>query len=94
MLLHGLLALGHVGVVLKARDQYGNHMACSNPLAAGVMTSVCCCYCCLQAMVVRGFLGPEQHNLYLMRSNETSLLANVLAVGLLGGLIFLVSYLK
>lgn len=43
---------------------------------------------------MRGFLGPEQHNLYLMRSNETSLLANVLAVGLLGGLILLVSYLK
>lgn len=47
-----------------------------------------------QAMVVRGFLGPEQHHLYLMRSNETSMLANVLAVLLLGGLCALVSYLK
>lgn len=47
-----------------------------------------------QAMVVRGFLGPEQHHLYLMRSNETSLLANTLALGALGGLIALVGYLK
>ncbi len=45
-------------------------------------------------MVVRGFLGPEQHRLYLMRSNETSLLANVLAIAMLGGLCALVSYLK
>jgi hypothetical protein len=45
-------------------------------------------------MVVRGFLGPEQHNLYLMRSNDTSLLANLMALALLGGLIALVGYLK
>jgi hypothetical protein len=45
-------------------------------------------------MVVRGFLGPEQHRLYLMRSNETSVLGNLLGVALLGGLCALVSYLK
>jgi general transcription factor 3C polypeptide 2 len=52
------------------------------------------CRALAQAMVVRGFLGPEQHRLYLMRSNETSVLGNLLAVALLGGLCALVSYLK
>jgi general transcription factor 3C polypeptide 2 len=45
-------------------------------------------------MVVRGFLGPEQHHLYLMRSNETTLLANVTALLLLAGLCVLVGYFK
>jgi general transcription factor 3C polypeptide 2 len=45
-------------------------------------------------MVVRGFLGPEQHHMYLMRSNETTLLANVTALGLLAALCALVAYLK
>eukprot|EP00878_Enallax_costatus_P025753 GHUV01027580.1.p1 GENE.GHUV01027580.1~~GHUV01027580.1.p1 ORF type:complete len:269 (+),score=43.31 GHUV01027580.1:230-1036(+) len=47
-----------------------------------------------QAMVVRGFLGPEQHHLYLMRCNETSWLANVVALLLLGGLCAAVTYIK
>ena len=55
---------------------------------------VCCVCCTLQAMVVRGFLGPERHHLYLMQSNETSLLANVATLLLLGGLCALVGYVK
>lgn len=39
-----------------------------------------------QAMVARGFRGPEGHRLYLTRSNETSLVANGLALALLVGL--------
>ncbi|GLI66576.1 hypothetical protein VaNZ11_010493 [Volvox africanus] len=33
-----------------------------------------------QAMVVRGFQGPEGHHLYLMKVNPTSLVANVCAI--------------
>jgi energy-coupling factor transport system permease protein len=36
-----------------------------------------------QAMVVRGFMGPERHRPYLMRANDTSMAANVAALGLL-----------
>lgn len=36
-----------------------------------------------QAMVVRGFQGPANHNMYLMRVNKTSWLANLGAVFLL-----------
>ena len=47
-----------------------------------------------QAMVVRGFLGPQDHHLYMMRSNETTWWANLLAILLLGGLCAAVYYLK
>lgn len=47
-----------------------------------------------QAMVVRGFLGPEAHHLYLMRSNETSLAGNAAALALLAALCGAVAYLK
>ncbi len=47
-----------------------------------------------QAMVVRGFLGPEDQQLYMMRVNETSVLANVLAVAALLGLCAGAYYLK
>ena len=47
-----------------------------------------------QAMVVRGFLGPEQQQLYMMRVNETSVLANALAVAALLGLCAGAYYLK
>lgn len=79
---------------MMAALQAGMSTASHLSLCGDCCLCVNCCCCCHQAMVVRGFLGPEQHNLYLMQSNETSLLGNVLALGLLGGLIFLVSYLK
>lgn len=41
-----------------------------------------------QAMSVRGFLGPERHELYCMRANRTSLGANAVALALLGVLIW------
>jgi general transcription factor 3C polypeptide 2 len=47
-----------------------------------------------QAMVVRGFLGPERQHLYMMQVNETSALANVLAVAALLGLCAGAYYLK
>lgn len=47
-----------------------------------------------QAMVVRGFLGPEQHHLYLMQSNETTLLGNMAAMMLLVLLCAAVAYIK
>ncbi|GBF90861.1 hypothetical protein Rsub_03715 [Raphidocelis subcapitata] len=47
-----------------------------------------------QAMVVRGFLGPEQHHLYMMRSNVSSPLANAAAVALLVGLAAAVAALR
>ncbi|WIA32057.1 hypothetical protein OEZ86_002909 [Tetradesmus obliquus] len=47
-----------------------------------------------QAMVVRGFLGPQQHHLYLMRSNETTLLGNVGALALLVALCAAVAYVR
>jgi general transcription factor 3C polypeptide 2 len=37
-----------------------------------------------QAMAARGFLGPESHELYCMRANRTSGVANAVALGLLG----------
>lgn len=39
-----------------------------------------------QAMVVRGFAGPESHNLYMMKVNDVSVVANVVALLALGGL--------
>lgn len=47
-----------------------------------------------QAMVVRGFLGPEQHHLYMMRVNESSVLANFLALAALVGLAAAVAALR
>jgi len=47
-----------------------------------------------QAMVVRGFLGPERHRLYLMRSNESTLLGNAAALLLLAGMLVAVAYIK
>eukprot|EP00882_Tetradesmus_deserticola_P018232 GHRQ01019581.1.p2 GENE.GHRQ01019581.1~~GHRQ01019581.1.p2 ORF type:complete len:133 (+),score=72.64 GHRQ01019581.1:309-707(+) len=47
-----------------------------------------------QAMVVRGFLGPQQHHLYLMRSNETTLLGNLGALLLLAALCAAVAYVR
>lgn len=47
-----------------------------------------------QAMVVRGFLGPQRHRLYLMRSNPTSAVANLVALALLGALLLGVAYVK
>jgi general transcription factor 3C polypeptide 2 len=41
-----------------------------------------------QAMAVRGFLGPEKHELYCMRANRTSFVANGVALALLGVLIW------
>lgn len=46
-----------------------------------------------EAMVVRGFLGPEKHRLYMMRANETSWFANLIAMAALGGLFAVVYYL-
>lgn len=39
-----------------------------------------------QAMVARGFRGPEEHRLYLMHSNRTHWLANIVALLVLAGL--------
>ena len=36
-----------------------------------------------QAMLVRGFKGPEDHTLYMMRVNKTSWVANCAAIFLL-----------
>ena len=47
-----------------------------------------------QAMVVRGFVGPQQHRLYMTRANETSVVANVLALASLGALFAAVYYLR
>ncbi len=47
-----------------------------------------------QAMVVRGFQGPEQHNTYCMRVNPTSVLANVAAVALLAAFSVVIHYYK
>ncbi|MEW5317870.1 MAG: hypothetical protein WDW38_009134 [Sanguina aurantia] len=47
-----------------------------------------------QAMVVRGFRGPEDHNLYMMQVNRTNVLANTVALGLLIMFIGLVCVLK
>lgn len=38
-----------------------------------------------QAMAVRGFQGPSEHRLHMMSVNETSVVANVLALLLLAG---------
>jgi general transcription factor 3C polypeptide 2 len=47
-----------------------------------------------QAMMVRGFQGPEQQRLYMMHVNETSLLANLGALLALAGLAAAAAYLK
>ncbi|KAI8463111.1 MAG: cobalt transport protein [Monoraphidium minutum] len=47
-----------------------------------------------QAMVVRGFLGPEAHHLYMMRVNASSPLANAAALALLAGLAAAVASLR
>ncbi len=47
-----------------------------------------------QAMVVRGFLGPEQHHLYMMRVNAASPVANVVALLVLAGLAAAVTVLR
>lgn len=47
-----------------------------------------------QAMVVRGFQGPEQHNTYCMRVNPTSVVANVAAVALLAAFSVVIHYYK
>lgn len=47
-----------------------------------------------QAMLVRGFQGPEDHRLYMMKVNQTSVLANVCALALLAGLGLLIYYYK
>ncbi|GFH33146.1 cobalt transport protein, partial [Haematococcus lacustris] len=44
-----------------------------------------------QAMVVRGFQGPSEQRLYMMQANQTSVVANVIAVGLLLALFAAVS---
>lgn len=44
-----------------------------------------------QAMVVRGFQGPEKQRLYLMTVNKTSAVANVCAVALLGVFAYVIS---
>jgi general transcription factor 3C polypeptide 2 len=41
-----------------------------------------------QAMAVRGFLGPEMHETYCMKANRTSVVANVVALALLGVLLW------
>jgi energy-coupling factor transporter transmembrane protein EcfT len=41
-----------------------------------------------QAMAVRGFLGPEDHQTYCMRANRTSSVANAVALVLLGVLMW------
>lgn len=43
-----------------------------------------------QAMAVRGFQGPADHRLYMMNVNQTSVVANCLALGLLLGFIGLI----
>ena len=47
-----------------------------------------------QAMVVRGFVGPEGHHLHMMRVNKTSWLANIAAVALLAGFCVLIYFFK
>lgn len=47
-----------------------------------------------QAMVVRGFLGPERHHLYMMRVNDTSAVANGVALLALVGLAAAVAVLR
>jgi energy-coupling factor transport system permease protein len=47
-----------------------------------------------QAMVVRGFLGPEKHHLYMMRSNDTHWATNAAALALLAGLAAAVASLR
>jgi general transcription factor 3C polypeptide 2 len=47
-----------------------------------------------QAMVVRGFQGPQAHNLYMMKVNRTTWLANSLALLLLGGFVVLIYFFK
>lgn len=47
-----------------------------------------------QAMQVRGFQGPEQQTLYMMRVNKTSVVANVMAIALLGGFFALIGHYK
>lgn len=47
-----------------------------------------------QAMVVRGFQGPERHNMYMKRANATTPPANFLALVALGGLIAAVYHLR
>jgi general transcription factor 3C polypeptide 2 len=41
-----------------------------------------------QAMAARGFLGPETHELYCMRANRTSAVANGVALLLLAALVW------
>ncbi len=47
-----------------------------------------------QAMVVRGFQGPQHHHMYMMRSNDTTALANAAALLLLGALFLAAQHLK
>ena len=47
-----------------------------------------------QAMVVRGFQGPERQRLYMMNANKTSAVANVLALLALVGLSYAVAHFK
>ena len=44
--------------------------------------------------MVRGFQGPERHNMYMMQSNATAWWANLLAVAALAGLCYAVYYLR
>lgn len=47
-----------------------------------------------QAMVVRGFAGPEAHNLYMMRVNPSSVLANAVALAALAGLLAAAQFVR
>eukprot|EP00798_Chlamydomonas_sp_ICE-L_P018302 gene18302-24762_t len=47
-----------------------------------------------QAMMVRGFQGPENHTLYLTKINKTTWLGNILALLLLGGYSAAIAYYK
>lgn len=40
------------------------------------------------AMRLRGFVGPEKHHLYLLGSNHTNWLANIMAIAIIGIVIF------
>ncbi len=58
----------------------------------------CACTCrsenIAQAMVVRGFQGPDNQRLYMLQANEKSVAANILALLALAGFFAAGQYIK
>ena len=45
-------------------------------------------------MVIRGFVGPEKHRLYLMQTQKSNIFSNILAVSMLLGLSVVITFME